>query len=173
MASKISLVNIALTRLGVEAITSFEEDSKAAKSANIYYDQIIEDVLSQHHWNFATSRVELALNSISPAFEYTNAYTLPDDCLRVISLYEDEEYIIEGNSLLTNSKTAKIIYIKKITNPLYFSASFKNVVTWRLGAELAIPLTDSNTLNVNHFNLYEQALKEAKLYDLAESNNDS
>ena len=75
--------------------------------------------------------------------------------------------------LLTNSKTAKIIYIKKITNPLYFSAGFKNVVTWRLSAELAIPLTGSNTLNVNYLNLYEQALKEAKLYDLAESNNDA
>ena len=173
MASKISLVNIALTRLGVQAITSFEENSKAARSANIYYDQIIENVLSQHYWNFATSRAELALNSISPAFEYTNAYTLPDDCLRVISLYEDEEYIIEGNFLLTNSKTAKIIYIKKIINPLYFSAGFKNVVTWRLSAELAIPLTGSNTLNVNYFNLYEQALKEAKLYDLTESNNDA
>ena len=41
MASKISLVNIALTRLGVQAITSFEEDNKVAKAANTYYDQII------------------------------------------------------------------------------------------------------------------------------------
>lgn len=64
--SKLTVANIALSKIGERAITSFlQSDSATAEAINAVYDDILREVLSEHPWSFAKKRV--ALTATVPA----------------------------------------------------------------------------------------------------------
>lgn len=71
-ATKIVIANKALSMLGARKITSFTQSgSNEALAVNEVYDDVLDEVLSEHPWTFAQKRVELD-------------YTVPDDTSRTI-----------------------------------------------------------------------------------------
>lgn len=170
MATKVSICNRALASLGVRnRIASMSEDSEPARKCNLILDSIIEEVLRAYPWNCATDRASLAQSSASPAFGYAYKYALPNDCLRVIGMeYEDSEYKIEGRFLLTDETEANIIYIKKIDDVNTLDILCRAAISARLAAELAIPLTNSNSIQEAMWQLYSGKLTEAIEIDAQE-----
>lgn len=59
-ADKVKIANIALSKLGSAAITSFTQSgSREATAINEVYDDILKEVLSEHPWSFAQRRATL------------------------------------------------------------------------------------------------------------------
>lgn len=71
--NKIDIANNALAKLGARKITSFTQSgSNEAEAINEVYDDILEEVLSEHPWTFAQRRAALD-------------YVVPDDVSRTIA----------------------------------------------------------------------------------------
>jgi len=168
--SVVQIVNNGLARISQEAITSLNEDTEQARISNLIYEQVRDDVITDHVWNFAVKRIELARDSEGPAFGYAYSYTLPTDCLKVLGMEQQTMvYEIESGKLLTDEGTAKIKYIRRVIDPNEFSSKFIEALSARLAAELAIPLVDSSTLQQNMYELYLRKLMDAKSVDSQES----
>jgi len=168
--SIVSIVNNALARIGVDAILTLTEDSEAARLANLTFEQMRDDVLADHVWNFSIKRVELAQDVDGPVFGYTYQYTLPVDCMKVLNMEEvTMVYEIEGRKLVTDEGTARIKYISRVIDPNEYSPKFVEALSARCASEWAVPLVESNSLAQNMTELYIRKLSDARSVDSQES----
>jgi len=186
MASKVEIINRALTKLGETRILSPTDNVKPAREANSIWDTVLKDELRAHPWNFAIKRDQIAADVATPSFEFAYQYTKPSDCLRFVQIgdfwvywnntirytYElnpQTWYKIEGNKILTDlGAPLKVRYIQDITDPQQFDASFVEALACRLARELAEPLTQSNTKKRDAVLEYREAMKMAKRNDAIE-----
>jgi hypothetical protein len=170
--SETSICNSALIKIGVERITSIDEDIKEAILCKEQYEKLRDEVLLSHPWNFAHRRIELALDATAPAFEWSNQFVIPQNVLRVLYMYPLEntlKFIREGNRLLTNEATAKIVYIDKITDTSLFTPTFDEALAFRIAWDLAYPLVQSTQLsNLMEAN-YQRCLAQARSFDAQEA----
>jgi hypothetical protein len=177
MASVVDICNSALNMLGGNTIISLTENSKNARLCNQRYEPVRDAVFREHPWNCLLKRVELAKDTVAPVFEYSNAYTLPADCLRVLqsensNLSNNERFRIEGRKLLSDEDTIKILYVAKITDTTEYDTSLIETLSARLAAELAYPITQSSGLMDRMFTLYQTKLKDARFVDATEGTAD-
>ena len=178
MASVVDICNSALNALGASTIISLTENSKNARLCNHRYEPVRDAVFRSHPWNCLQKRVELAKDTTAPVFEFSNAYTLPADSLRILksensNLSNNEKFRIEGKKLLTNEDTIKILYVAKITDTTQYDTSLIETLSAKLAAELCYPITQSSTLMDRMFALYESKLKEARFNDATEGTADN
>ena len=104
-----------------------------------WYDMERQSALRAHPWKFATKRATLTPNlSTPPPFGYTNAYDLPNDYLRMVSLGDDYlgdlrmKHVIENGQILTpsgstntfNTTTLYIRYVYDIVTVAQFDPLF-------------------------------------------------
>ena len=173
MTTSVNICNSALFHVGAEQITSLSETSKAAKLCNAKYDIVKKRLLASHPWNFALVRTELARLSASPAFEWTYQFQLPADCLRVLSIDENEdgriEFVIEGDKLLCDESSVKILYISNIGEG-YFTPHFSEALSIKLAADIAYAMTNSTSLSDALFEKAKQELALARSFDGQEGN---
>jgi len=92
------------------------------------------------------------VTGITPDFEWTHQYHLPNDFLRLKDIYEDDgtdqvdnRWVREGKRILTNYDTCNIRYIKKITDPDDFDPLFTEVLILRTALKLTPPLAGTKT----------------------------
>ena len=174
MASEVQLCNLALAKVGNEQITSLTENSKAARLCNLVYEPMRDATLRAHPWNFAIKRIELAANTLTPAYEYNTQFTLPSDFLRLIgtNMLDTAKFTVEGNQLLCNASALKIKYIYAVTDPNVFDRLFNEALSARIAAELSIAMTDNRSLTVDLFNLFSTKLSDARTADATEGTPD-
>ena len=113
MPSNVDIANLALSNLGADRILAIDEDSENARKVDAIYIFVRDIVLSAHPWNFAVKRTTLALLTETPEFDFTYAFQLPSDYIRVLDTdIPTGKYKIEaGKKLLSNSSAIKIKYI--------------------------------------------------------------
>ena len=125
MASVVDICNSALNLLGASTISALTDDSKNARLCNQRYEPIRNRVFRSHAWNCLTKRVQLAKDSAAPVVEYTNQYTLPADCLRVLKIHTGVtdsiasaiDYAVEGRKIKTDEGTVFLVYVAIDTDP--------------------------------------------------------
>jgi hypothetical protein len=166
MASNTDICNSALMLLGHTLITSMTDGSRAATICNQRLSYVIDEVLRAFTWNCATARSEaLAESSTAPSFGYDYKYALPSDCLRVLSMQEEDyKFKIEGRYLLTDESSAMILYIKRIAST-EMDSLLLGAVAARLAADIAMPLTNSSSLAEGAWKIYQIKLDEAQTVD--------
>ncbi len=161
MANQTDLLNDALAQIGASRIDAIDDGSINANHCQTLYPELRRSLLRAHYWNFAATRVELALDAIPPIFEYTYSYTLPADFLRIVQYNGNQIgtptstamawswgywrwnqwYRIESDHLLSNDAQAFIVYIKDEINPdIWDSLFYQTVSTW-LASKLASAIT--------------------------------
>jgi len=182
----VSIVNNALNIIGGANITELEENAKTARVMNQMYESIRDDVFRAHPWNCLIRRANLAQSVDTPAFDYAYQYALPTDpyCLRVLEFqngsmtypYENlvgqgnkPFFVIEGRNILTDSGTARIKYIARITDPSQYDAGLISVLAARLASEAAYAITGSTSVVQFADALYERKLREARFSDATEN----
>ena len=110
MASIVDICNGALNQLGASTIITLTEDSKNARLCNARFTQVRDSVFRSHPWNCLQKRVELAADTDTPAWGFTSQFTIPADCLRVLSILDfDSDHKIEGRKILTDNSSMKIL----------------------------------------------------------------
>ena len=147
MPSNADIANLALSNLGADRIFAIDEDSENARKVDAIYIFVRDIVLSAHPWNFAVKRTTLALLAETPEFDFTYAFQLPPDYIRVLDTdIPTGKYKIEaGKKLLSNDSAIKIKYIARIEDPEQFSYGFIVAFSGELAAQLAYPITNSNS----------------------------
>jgi len=172
MASVVDICNGALNQLGASTILSLTEDSKNARLCNARYTQVRDAVFRSHPWNCLQKRVQIEADSDAPAWGFTKQYTLPADCLRVLTILDyDADYKIEGRKILTDNSTMKILYVSRIEDPNEYDELLRETLSAALAADIAYAVTSSNPTASNMYNLFQDKLKDARFVDSTEGQN--
>ena len=172
MASVVDICNGALNQLGATTILSLTEDSKNARLCNSRYNQIRDALFRTHPWNCLQKRVELAADTISPAWGFNNSYTLPSDCLRLLRILDyDSNYKVEGRKILSNSSGMKILYVARVTDPNQYDELLRETISASLGADIAFGVTSNNQTAQNMYSLFQDKLRDARFVDSTEGQN--
>ena len=177
MASVVDICNSALNLLGASTITQLTEDSKNARLCNQRYEPIRDRMVRSHAWNCLTKRVQLAEDSSAPVVEFSNQFTLPSDCLRVLKIHNGTtdsiasalDYAVEGRKIKTDEGTVFLVYIAKITDPNEYDTYLVEALAAALAADLAYAITNNATLAKNYEATAEERLREARFIDATEN----
>jgi hypothetical protein len=149
VASETTIANAALVLLGERRISSINESHKTAKTLLERFPDVRDDVLRAHPWNFASVRVGLAKDAAAPVFQFDNAYTLPNNCLRLLEVDENKgvyRYTVEGRKILTDQGAPlNILYTAQITDVSLMDVMFRNAMAAALAADVAEVFTGSTT----------------------------
>jgi len=172
MASVVDICNGALNQLGASTILTLTEDSKNARLCNARFTQVRDSIFRSHPWNCLQKRVELAADSDTPAWGFTSQFTIPADCLRVLTILDfDSDYKIEGRKILTDNSSMKILYISRVTDPNEYDELLRETLSAALAADIAYAVTSSNPVAKNMYDLFQEKLKDARFVDSTEGEN--
>jgi len=125
MASKVDIINRALTKLNAKRITSINDGTKNSVEAKSVWDGILDEVLASFAWNFSTRRVKLAQLATDPVYGYDFQFRVPSEpkVLRIWEAVNDagtftKGWVVEGDDegqlLLTNLNVLYIKYTARI-----------------------------------------------------------
>lgn len=167
--SAISLCSRALLKIGASAITSFDDGTAESEVAFNLYHSVRDSVLSSHPWSFALSQRELPRLEAQPLADYSYAYKLPNDFIRVLSAGNSSRgrgmnYRVYQDALHTFSDKVVLTYIfrpDESTVPAYFDTA---LIT-KLASEFCIPLTENTSRADFLYRRAEEELRRARLVD--------
>ncbi len=148
ITSEIDICNMALDYCNVRNITSLDEDTKASKKCNAWYDTVRKSLLMNLNASFSIKRARLAeVANFVPVYGYQKAYALPHDLLQVLNLgnpLNDELYQIEGNYFYCDEdiKEVNIRYIADIKDVTKFDSEFCDLFALKLAEKISLPLTE-------------------------------
>lgn len=186
--SSVAVCSLALTRLGGQPIASLAESSKEAQLCRTFFDLSRDATLRDHPWNFATRRRALAQLASGgtdgdAAIPWSYIYAWPSDCLlarRIHNPVSTTDAI--PFEAATNSNGERVIYTDQATATLVYTALvidltlcdplFIEALTWKLAAELALPLTQDRGLMQVATTMYQNAIAKARTIDANEGSAD-
>jgi hypothetical protein len=157
--------------LGGRTINSFTEESDGAKIASNLWETVRDDILRSHPWNCAVKRVVLAPDTEAPAYDWTAAFTLPGDFLRLLSVGEYDQNIdfrLEGGKILCDESALPLRYIFRNENTVAWDAALVNVMTYAMAAAMAYGITQSASMVDMMTRKLEMAKKSARAVDGSE-----
>ena len=177
MASVVNMCNSALNLLGASTIAALTDDTKNARLCNQRYEPVRNRVFRSHAWNCLHKRVQLAQNSTAPVVEYSYAYALPSDCLRVLKIHNGTtdsiasslDYKLEGRNIVTDEGTIYLIYIALDTDPNNYDTYLRESISHQLAADLCYAITNNATLANNYMTRADERLREARFIDATEN----
>jgi len=153
--SETDAINDALGMIGATRVTAIDDQSVNANHCQVFYPSLRRAELTAVHWTFNKKRIELAQDATPPPFEFAFSYTLPADNLKLIeynganldtsnlSLFEAAtlyRFKVEGNKVLTNDGTVKIVYLADVVDPNLWSGFFYQALAALLAAKLAMAI---------------------------------
>ncbi len=175
MVSTFDVINVALRRVGASRIIDFTDDDASAKVAEDLFSEVLDDLLRQHAWNFATRRAKLAQLTETPTFEFDHAYTMPPNWIRTVSVHPNsagaatmlyrEEQLNNKRVIVTSADEVYLRYIARIEDPNLWPPDFRNALSMVLARDFSIPLGNSNTMHINFDKLSRSAIARARSSD--------
>lgn len=175
MNSKTDLCNLALAELGARRITSYESETTVeAKACRLHLDHIIDTLLERHQWNHATKSIALSKLATVPNPEWTAAYQIPGDFIRLIristgsSFNSLQNFSLEGRNILTTgtASTLPILYVSNNVPVPQWPPLFVDSVVYKLAAKIAGDVTQNPALADSALNKLESlALPVAQTAD--------
>lgn len=184
MASRVELANRALDKLGEQPIISLDDNQKAARVLSRMFDMVRDDELRARKWSFSIKRVQLAPDVDVPVYGYGAQFTLPIDCLRVLSIFNfdigpnlsdynaamSQVYVIEGRKILYGrpipggpppSEPMPLRYIARAEDSTQWDPCFNEAFACRLAMEACEPITQSDSKWQKCATQYQAALGKA------------
>lgn len=169
MASEIEICNLALTRLGADAIRSFDEDNKRARLSQITYLHVRDLFLEDYEWVFNTKYAPLALLSTVTHPIFTYVYRIPSDCLY------PRQILLEGQTtkstikweafnenIATDLEDAWLRYSEATTITGRFPRYFIEAVSAQMASELAPSIVQDKKQYAALANVAEARLARAR-----------
>lgn len=178
--SKTDIANLALAEIGARRINSIESDqSVESKACKLHLDHVVNMLLRQHQWSFATKRKSLSRLSVNPPTEWAGQWQLPGDFVRLIRVVGSSgdpaqpvrDFSIEGRAiLLAGAERVDIVYVSNDVPVPYWDPLFIDAVVYQLAAKIAGDVSKNPALAENCLAKFKQlALPTAQTADAAES----
>jgi|TARA_R100000482_G_scaffold123756_2_gene74514 hypothetical protein len=153
--TKIDICNQALLKVGADTIASLdtnqntnESSIRSAKLCNILFDQALEETVRSYPWNSCKKRAIPVKLTNNPTFGYDNAFQLPNDCVRVVEIYDSSDgvramrqpYAVEGRTIVTDVDKIYLKYLAIPEDVGVLDSMAALVLIMRLAIKLATPL---------------------------------
>lgn len=141
------------------------------------YEDSRRALLRLHPWNFAVKRTTLTENTTAPDFGWENAYDLPNDFVRLLTIGDDSikelrnKFEIENGQILgsdltsTTASTINIRYIFDVTDTVKFDALFIRALFYLMALDMAPAFSVSKGLLANVETRFEEAIAKAVAID--------
>ena len=172
MASEVGIVNSAGRKIGVKnRVISLDDGSPLANLGADRYEEIRDEILRGHPWNFAMARAKLARATEEPGFEFTYKYVKPTGWVRTIGVFNNDagtgwvDYKEEGGHILSDAEDLYLRYVQKITDPNLMTPDFRECIAIQLAEEGAISITNSKGMAEKWERKLPKALNKAKSTD--------
>lgn len=168
-ASWVEIGNSALSRLGIGAILSLDDDTKEARAVKARIFPCRDLVLRSHPWQCATKRVVLAALVDPPAFGFNFQLPLPEDFLRLIATDPDGiPYALEGKKILCDVEALPILYVAQVNDPTVLDVLCAECIGAQLAYDLSYQLIQNPEAREYLRRQYEELLREARAADAQE-----
>ncbi len=147
----VSIASKALLLLGEAPISSFGESTPAQTAGGLYPD-VYRAVLTVYPWGCTKSKARLARLAASPLSQWSYAFQLPPDYLRVLGAFSSAavgaspltSYDIQESGVLANVSDLWLDYQRQVPESALPPYIVK-LLQFALAAELAMPITESTT----------------------------
>lgn len=175
-SNKTEICNMAVSWLGGKRITSVDDDDTLeARLCRANYDLARKAVLEDREWTFAVKRDMFTPLVDPPLFGFSYAFEIPAYVLRVINVYDPGmsnrthligiDHVIEGNKIYANLETIYVRYIEDVEITTFFSALFDQALAAYIAANIAVGLTENQSMQENMHMLYLMKLDAAAASD--------
>jgi hypothetical protein len=172
MATQVTIANLALMNIGAPTITRVEAETASGRAVRAGLDLALEGFLCMHPWTFAVTRTTTSPTANTPDHNYTYEHAFPSDAIYVFPPGEGrqpyDDYKIEGRTLLSNSDTLKIRYIKNDVSVSDLPPLAANALAIYLAWWMCMALVQGNTGRREKerlWNDFEKALAKARYAD--------
>lgn len=142
--TKVQICNLALAKIGAQAVVAIDENSVNAEYLRTHYDSVLAELLRAAPWSFAIARVMTA-KLAAPAFGWANRFQLPIDCIQVLEVngidseqYPNAPFAVEGGAILTNEEDCKLRYVRLETDPNAYPSDFVEAFATLLAARVTV-----------------------------------
>lgn len=180
MAADLTIVNLALSRFSQAKITQAlltADVHPSAVAANTFWSTCLNEVLGESDWPFATVTLGLSSLGEDQTGEWSYIYSRPT--LSVSAVFNvfntattdtktEQEFEVRhipslGVSVIyTDLEQAIGEYTYLVTNTSLWSSKFITAFSYRLAAEICIPVTGDANKAINLMNIYNVFISDAK-----------
>jgi len=169
----VQICNLALARLGDAKITTLGDATAQAQYCTLFYAQTVKELQTDLDWQFCRKLASATADATPPAFGYAGRFALPGDFLRVLRINgidEDENFgkweIIGGFIHTSLTGPIQLDYVANITAEASFPPIFVELLTAKLAAHLALPLTGSKELFAQMAQIYTESIQRPSVRSL-------
>lgn len=166
--SAVEICSNGLLLLGAQPINSFDDETDRATLVSNLWPNALEAILRSHPWNRATKRVSLAADVAAPDFDYARQFTLPSDCMRVLSVGlkgQPQTYELEGRKILSDEEIIYLRYVWKNDDIASWDALLVQAAEAYMAMTCAYPITKSASMFDMMANLWKLKRQEARTID--------
>lgn len=160
MATKLQIVNKALGRIGAARLVDLTTDVEELRVVNDCYDMALDELLEEHRWTFAQSRVVLTASATTLAHDEDGmdyVYYKPTDFLKLHFTNSATAVTkIETDGILSNESALGIIFTKRITDTTKFPGKFTSALVSLLAYEFCFSLVQASAKAQALFEEYEK-----------------
>jgi len=146
-SSKVRIISNSFILLGNSQINYLEPNNQLHDLASSLYDLLLPSILMKSPWRFPMEHRDLQRVDETPAPDWQYVFMLPEDpvLLLLYRIYPDSLYAIYGNRLHSNSEEMSADFVYQPSDSK-FTPSFEALLTYKLTALLAMPITQNATL---------------------------
>jgi hypothetical protein len=171
-STDIEVAQKAMVLVGLEPLASFTDQTDEALVANTIFEDVVEDCLAQHNWNFATGQKTLSRLTAAPVDRWDAAYALPTSpsVVQVQTVTVDDQpqqYDIYERYIYINAEVNDDVVLNYIYRPetQYWPPAFTMWVIFRLASVFALSVTRKADVAKSYVDLAEAQFRRAKSRD--------
>lgn len=146
MPAETDIINRALRLLKAGRISNRTDGSKNGNVANDVFNEVRDELLRGHTWHFGRKLAQLAKLATAPSFEFDDAYALPDDWMRTVSVHDNDagagnlnfrEAEIAGvGALMVSADAVFLEYVYAVTDINRMAPDFRTALSFALAVNM-------------------------------------
>jgi hypothetical protein len=167
----LELANHALILLGERPLASLDDPGVAAQAVRAAYGPLRDHLLAERPWHWSRQFADLPRLAAAPskASGQTAAYRLPSPCFRIVTAYVDAydlagDWTLEPGRLLVSCDASRAVTLEfhGLVPERDWPAAFRLAFSYRLAADLAVPITTDLKLRDLYLRDGERELARAR-----------
>jgi hypothetical protein len=179
IATELDAANAALSLIGVQALSSFDEARTAARVVKRHFGTLRDALLKKTDWNFASAQATLSLAGVAADKPHAFRYLLPEDCLvvrAVLGLEADEWAVTAAGTadgplvdyLDTVAEAPVVQFTRRVVDPVRWNPEFTLIFVQQLAEASAPQCTRSGSAANRAHQVAAEMLPEARRNDARE-----
>jgi hypothetical protein len=165
--TKTDIINKAIRALAEASVAASINESVAAREAESAYEMCRLSLLESHPWDFALKQVVSTKETSTPLFGYTYQHAKPTDFVRWVEEEENLPFKPVGEKIHADSDELELLYVYDVSDVAKFSPSFSEALGYKIAADIALVVTDKESVRNDMIRMYLATTRRAKFNNSA------